>query len=277
LGDEVYQYGKILRPVNCAMAGLAVLIGAKIASGNFLTQPVLFAIIATFLICGAGNTINDYYDHEIDKINSPGRPIPSGEISLMSAYYYTLILFSVGIILSVFINKLAILVAVFNSTMLFLYAGRLKNEGFVGNLTVSYLVASPFLFGGIAVKNISVTLILVLCAGLANMGREIIKDVEDYNGDKAYAKTLPTKIGFKSSGQVASFFILLAVLASPLPYVLNLLSLGYLVTIVVADIIFLYVIVVFLKEVTVKSAGKTQRLIKIGMGIALLAFFLGSF
>ncbi len=277
MGDEVYQYGRITRPLNCAMAGLAVLIGAKIATENFLTLPVLFAVIATFLICGAGNTINDYYDHEIDKINSPGRPIPSGEISLISAYYYALTLFSAGIILSVFINKLAILVAVFNSAMLFLYAGRLKNEGFVGNLTVSYLVASPFLFGGVAVESISVTLILVLCAGLANVGREIIKDIEDYEGDKAYAKTLPTKIGFKSSGEAASFFITLAVLASPLPYLLNLLSLGYLVTIAVADIIFLYVMAVFLKDITVKSAGKTQRLIKIGMGIALLAFFLGSF
>ncbi|MFQ5975113.1 MAG: UbiA family prenyltransferase [Candidatus Hydrothermarchaeales archaeon] len=273
----MFQYGRIIRPVNCAMAGIAVLIGAKIASENFLTQGVFFAIIATFFICGAGNTINDYYDHEIDKINNPERPIPSGKISLKSAYYYALILFSLGIILSIFINKLAFIVAVFNSFLLFFYAGKLKTEGFVGNLTVSYLVASPFLFGGIAVEGVFVTLILVFCAGFANVGREIVKDIEDYEGDKAYAKTLPTIMGFNSSGWIAFLFIFLAVAISPLPFVFNLLNTGYLVIIATADILFLYVMAVFLKDITIKSAKRTQKLIKIGMGIALFAFFLGSF
>jgi geranylgeranylglycerol-phosphate geranylgeranyltransferase len=172
---------------------------------------------------------------------------------------------------------LAFIVAVFNSSLLYLYAGKLKNEGFVGNLTVSYLVASPFLFGGIAVERVSVTLILVLCAGLANVGREIIKDIEDYEGDKAFAKTLPTKIGFKSSGGIALVFILLAVVSSPLPYVFNLLNFTYLLVIAAADILFLYIMAVFLKDITVKSARKTQKMIKVGMALALAAFFIGSF
>lgn len=270
-------YMKILRPINCAMAGLAVVIGAKIATENFLTLGVFAALIATFLICGAGNVINDYFDYEIDKINNPKRPIPSGKVSLKSAYIYAIALFGIGIVVSTFINVLAFLVALLNSALLYAYAWKLKRGGFTGNVVVSYLVASPFLFGGIAVGGVFVTLLLVLCAAFANVGREIVKDIEDYEGDKGYAETLPIKIGFQRSAEIAVLFVLLAIVASPLPYIFGLLNVGYIIIIALADVLFLYVMIEFLKDVSMENAKETQKLIKVGMGIALFAFFVGSF
>jgi geranylgeranylglycerol-phosphate geranylgeranyltransferase len=260
------------------MVAIAVIIGATIASERVFTTDVFLALFAAFLICGAGNTINDYFDFEIDRINNPKRPIPAGKISLRAAYIYALSLFVVGVVLSFFIRyKLAFAIALFNSALLYVYAWNVKKRGGVEkNIAVSYLVASPFLFGGIAVGNPAVTLFLVLCAAFANVGREVIKDIEDYEGDKRFANTLPIKIGFRASAKIAGLFILLAILISPLPYLLNLLSFYYLVVVALADIIFIYVIADFLLNITPEKAGKTQKLIKAAMIIALLAFFIGS-
>ncbi|MDD4447831.1 MAG: UbiA family prenyltransferase, partial [Methanothrix sp.] len=67
-------YWEILRPFNCMMAAAAAIIGLAIARG---LDPLAAALIflTVFLITGAGNAINDYYDRDIDAINRPGRPI----------------------------------------------------------------------------------------------------------------------------------------------------------------------------------------------------------
>jgi geranylgeranylglycerol-phosphate geranylgeranyltransferase len=68
-----------MRLENCAMAGIAVLIGFIVAGGLLqLHYTVLaLAVVSAFLITGAGNAINDYYDRNADKKNAPHRPIPT--------------------------------------------------------------------------------------------------------------------------------------------------------------------------------------------------------
>ena len=100
------------------------------------------------MITGAGNVVNDYYDREIDAVNRPKRPIPSGRISPKSALNYSLILFAAGCLLAALVNQLCLLVAAFNSAILFFYARNLKTTPLAGNLCVAYLTGSTFLFGG---------------------------------------------------------------------------------------------------------------------------------
>ena len=69
-------YIEILRPVNAVMAVITVILMALIA-GRFDVD-VLLACVVVFTATGAGNVINDYFDHEIDRVNRPSRPIPSG-------------------------------------------------------------------------------------------------------------------------------------------------------------------------------------------------------
>lgn len=259
------------------MVGVAVIVGATIASKTFFTTKVYFAFLTAFLVCGAGNVINDYFDFEIDRINNPARPLPSGKISRRAAHVYALSLFAAGVALSILINEFALLIAAFNSTLLYTYAWKIKRSGGIGkNLTVSYLVASPFLFGGIAVGRAFVTLILVLLAGLANTGREILKDVEDLEGDRRFIKTLPVEMGVEKSALLASAFILAAVLISPLPYILGVLSRNYLIAVVLADAVFIYAALKFLKSRNAESAREAQKLVKLGMFFGLLAFLAGN-
>ncbi len=268
-------YLQILRPLNGVMAALAVLVGALIAAQN-LTAGALLAAIAAFIALGAGNVINDYYDYGIDRINNPSRPLPARKITLRAAHLYSLLLFFAGIGLSAFINALTLAIAVFNCSLLYAYAWKIKKAGGLRkNLTVSYLVASPFLFGGVAVGNPGVTLLLALLAALSNTSREIIKDIEDYEGDRQFAKTIPAALGFEKAARLAALFVALAILLSPLPYVLGILNKYYLALVIPADAYFAHAMARFVRNAGVEAARKTQRAIKQGMALALLAFVAG--
>jgi geranylgeranylglycerol-phosphate geranylgeranyltransferase len=269
-------YFEIIRPLNCLMAGIAVLVGVMVASGNLFAAGTFLGFIVAFIAAGAGFIINDYFDFDIDSINRPHRPLPSGKISLEWAHRLALLLFGAGILLSVSINPLALIIAVFNSLLLYLYGRKIKKAGGIEkNLTVSYLVASPFLFGGAVALNITPTLYLVLLAGLANTSREIVKDIEDFEGDRLFATTLPQKIGFDNSAKLAQGFMLAAVLLSPLPYITGTLGRYYLFFVFIANVLF-FASFAFLQNITVKNAKKTQRFIKLGMFLALVAFLIGT-
>ncbi|HQI69074.1 MAG TPA: UbiA family prenyltransferase, partial [Methanothrix sp.] len=119
--EGLRAYWEILRPFNGAMAAAAAIIGLAIAGG---LAPCATALIflAVFLVTGAGNAVNDYCDRQIDAVNRPGRPIPSGRISPRAALYYSMALFAAGSLLAGLVNSVCLLLAVFNSALLILYA-----------------------------------------------------------------------------------------------------------------------------------------------------------
>jgi geranylgeranylglycerol-phosphate geranylgeranyltransferase len=264
------------------MAGLAAVIGAVIAysatPGELVWMGLIF--ITVFVITGAGNGINDYFDANIDAINRPDRPIPSGRISTRFAYIFSIGLFAFGILISYFIGSpdsthIPFWIAIFNSFLLYLYASTLKRKVFVGNLSVSYLTGSTFLFGGAAYggKGIQVTLMLFFLSMLATFAREIVKTIEDIEGDKLDgASTLPILIGETRAAYVACAFGLLAVFLSPLPYFMGLFNEYYLVVVGIADVVFIYAMVQILR----KNPTASSKYFKVAMFLAMLAFIAGS-
>ncbi|MBI2578921.1 MAG: UbiA family prenyltransferase [Candidatus Aenigmarchaeota archaeon] len=263
-------YMQILRPLNGLMTSVAVWIGSIVAGAALVPgNAVILAMISAFLISGAGMVINDYYDIEIDKINKPERPLPSGKIAPKTAKTYSIVLFLLGISMSYFINLYAFATAVFVSAMLFAYAMKLKKMVLAGNIAVSALVGLSFVYGGLAVGSYFIPLLLAFLAFLANMGREIYKSIEDVLGDHKYgANTLPIKYGVLKAKMIASAFIVLAVLFSFVPYLLGLFNQVYLFFVVIADIAFI--------AATVAPARYSAKICKVAMNIALLAFFAAS-
>jgi geranylgeranylglycerol-phosphate geranylgeranyltransferase len=261
------------------MAGLAAVIGGFIAY-SAAPAPLLWLLpvfLTVFLVTGAGNAINDYFDAGIDAINRPDRPIPSGRITKESAYSFSIALFAAGVIISYFIglSRIPFFIAAFNSLLLYFYAFSLKRKVFVGNLSVAYLTGSTFLFGGAAFgeKGMRVTLVLFFLSMLATLGREIVKSIEDIDGDrKEGASTLPIRIGENPAAYAACTFGILAVILSPLPYLMNLFNAPYLYVVGIADALFLYAVVLILK----KNPSASSKYFKIAMFFALLAFIAGS-
>ena len=280
------SYLSILRPFNCAMTGIGILIGSIVAGGIGVFEvgnglSVLLAMGVGFLAAGGGNALNDFVDFEGDKINHPERPLPSGIIQRENARIYAGLLFLSAFLLSFTVSHFCILIAGLNIGLMVLYELRLKQKGFVGNLAISWLTGSVFLFGGAALytepiphalgsSEILATLVLSLLAFLSSAGREIIKDIEDIEGDKD-RMTLPMKVGKERATMLGALFIFSAVLLSPLPYyAFKLFSWLYLLFVFPADVLFVIAIINIQK-----NPGRSQKMAKLAMLIALLSFFVG--
>jgi geranylgeranylglycerol-phosphate geranylgeranyltransferase len=292
-------YLELMRPGNCIMSLVAVAIGALLASGGNLTifinpSPVHLAVAVVFLITGAGNVINDYLDLEADRINKPKRPIPSGRVSPRAALVFSISLFTVGIILSGFLTWYALALAVFNAALLVAYSYYLQNKVLLGNIAVGYLVGSTFLFGGAALGNLYLPFLLMLLAMFSTISREVVKDLEDLEGDrKGFLKRLASgtkriaeRFGIKDRGAelriekgrakaIAAASMLTAMAASPLPYLLGVLGLPYLVVLVPTIVVFLVALVTIIRASTKKEFASASRFIKLGMNLGLLAFIAG--
>jgi len=262
-------YLKITRPIDGLMAALAVFIGYFIVSAGLLSLPiVLLAMLSVFLFSGAGIVLNDYFDFEMDKINAPHRPLPSGQIKKQHALYYSIILFILAIALAAMINIWCLALALLNTVLEILYAWKFKKIALLGNFTDSWFPASSFLYGALAFGSLGIAPVLAGLAFLANNGREIHGDLEDIAGDKKHnAKTLPILIGEKKSLLVGNLFILAAVILSIVPFYLGLMNLNYLIVVLLADAVFVYSMFV--------SPSKNQKFTKIAMVIAMLAFVVG--
>ncbi len=85
----------ITRPVNSLVAGLAAIVAYLIDTGTVIPETLLLFLIVA-LITAAGNVINDFFDAEIDAINRPDRPIPSGAVSSGAARGFAVMLFLAG-------------------------------------------------------------------------------------------------------------------------------------------------------------------------------------
>jgi len=265
------SYLRILRPLNCIMAVVAAYIGALISGLNFIPDLILiYAFISVFLICAGGMVINDYFDVEIDKINRPNRPIPSGKMGKYTALIYSILLFAVGLYFAFRINYTALGMAVFAAAVLVAYAGYFKKVILVGNILVSALVALTFIYGALINMNYMSTLFLALLAFLSNTGREIFKDAEDVLGDKKlHVISLPIKYGVHKARAAATLFIIAAVILSFVPFFLGIFGFVYLFFVTIADIVFVVAVSVPIRYST--------KLIKIAMIVALIAFLVAAF
>ncbi|MEE9223808.1 MAG: UbiA family prenyltransferase [Thermoplasmata archaeon] len=272
---------KLIRPLNVMLAAGAVFIGSFVAMGTDVAGadiliPVLLACLAAGLVTGAGNVLNDYSDRDTDRVNHPERPIPSGQVSPKSALSLSVVMFLLSLPLAFLINVECFLLAGLNVLVLVSYERSLKRKGFLGNVEVSWLTGSIFIFGGFAAYNgdfnaFGGTFFLALLAFFASLGREIAKDIQDIDGD-VDRMTLPKRIGVKKASRSAAFFFLVAVLLSFEPPFFNLLNFYYLPIVIVADIIFIYS-----STLLTRNPQKASSLAKMGMMMALLAFVIGGF
>lgn len=264
----------ISRPVNAVAAGLATVVAYLIATDTLVFEVLLLFATAT-LVTAAGNVINDYFDVEIDRVNRPDRPIPSGRVTLSAALAFAATLFVGGILVSLLTSGLCIAIAVVNSVLLVAYAARLKRTPLWGNIAVSYLSASMFLFGGALGGLHALTRVLpfAVMTFFAMLARELVKDAEDVEGDRASgAVTVPIQYGIRFTTTLSLVCALFAVAASLGPYWWW--GIWYLAGILLIDAIILAACIRAIRCRTpteVKGSG-ASTLLKAGMFASLVVF-----
>ncbi|MEM0374251.1 MAG: UbiA family prenyltransferase, partial [Sulfolobales archaeon] len=98
---------QLVRIHNVLGSSIGAITGFLIAS-NWALDKLQYLILSAAIVgltSAGGYVINDIYDIEIDKINKPKRPLPSGKVSIKEAWYITIVFFSISIISSVFLNN----------------------------------------------------------------------------------------------------------------------------------------------------------------------------
>lgn len=277
-------YIEILRPGNALMGAISIILVAII--DKTISIPIILAMIAVFFETAAGNVINDYFDYNIDLVNKPKRPIPSGRISLKNGKNYAYFLFLAGTVCGFLIsyltdNWIPFIIVLIADVILYLYAYKLKTTPLIGNLAVGFMTGFGFVFGGFTINNpdiILTSIFLGFFAFVMTTAREIVKDIEDVEGDKKDgARTLPILIGKKTPAILATILIIVDCALCPLLYVYHIFGTLYLIIIAIAVILFIYSAILILKSQDEATAHKSSKLLKIGMLIAFLSFALGSF
>ena len=210
------HYIALTRPGNAILTSIAVIAGAFIAKGpedilNFQTEIAICCVSAMMLV-GGGNALNDYNDRESDKKNHPKRPIPSGKISAENALTFAQILLGLGLVILIFTldNKMPFVIALLGVITLIAYENGLKAAGIAGNIAVGLMSGAVFLYAGMAVNDPGPTIWMFGLAILATITREIVKDIQDLEGDKDRF-TLPAKIGIGVSLNLATLILLVAI------------------------------------------------------------------
>ena len=283
---------ELMRLEHGFMIAIAILVGSVIAVKSLPMYEKFILVFCTALFLEASTfALNDYFDLEIDKKNKrTDRPLVRGDLSPISAVYLFVIFFPLGIICSYFVNLTCFVIALITALFALLYDVKLKKIKLIGNFFIAYTMAIPFVFGGAAVLsnniikiNLSPTIFIVACiAFLAGAGREIMKDVMDFKGDKEKGvKSFPKYIGMRVSSMFAAIFFFIAIALSFLPFLIQ--SYGvyyqnyyYLLLILITDIILLYIAILLIgkKQVNMKLYRKMTLF---ALFVGLCAFLLGAF
>lgn len=223
---KIAAFFQLIRPINALMFVLGVCLGAYLAGGSSIFdlfwQQVVYASLSALLIgCGA-NAINDYYDVEIDKINRPDRPIPAQLLTEQTVANIWGMLSILGIIFGFLCSWKHGLIAIFSVLLLFLYSARLKGMPFIGNLVVAFIVAIGIVFGALIEGLNAYVGFAFGFAFLTNLIREIVKDIQDVDGDLwGNAKTLAVVWGTQKTLGLVVFLTALLLLLGLFPYLVG--------------------------------------------------------
>ena len=278
---RIYACLRLMRIVNSVMVGFAVLVALAIATGRdfftFETLDYIAGFLVGFTISASAMVLNDIADIEIDKINAPNRPLPSGIISNRQAFICYLVLVFIGIVASLRAGLDSLTVVVAAVIVSALYDLRLKVSGFMGNVAVAFSTSLPFLYAFTFTNNPNYTvLVFWAMVFLSVLAREIVKDIADVEGDKVKGvKSLPILVGERKAAFIAGMFNLLAVLLSPIPVVYGLVNeTVYSGFVIIVDFALLYSSYRVIINPQREEALRQKRIMLFAMMIGLVGFVL---
>ena len=217
-GSKLAAYAELMRVHNLLGTALGVFAGSLLVQ-HLSLFPLVLAVASATLVAAGGYVVNDYFDIEIDRINKPERPIPSGRVSPKEAYALSLTLLFAGAVAGFLVGPVTGAFAALNAVLMYYYSKWIKKTGLPGNLTVAFSTASTILYGALAelewggeLVKLWTVLPVYAMVFLMTLSREIVKGVEDYVGDsKAGVRTLAVVKGPRNALKVALVLLLTSV------------------------------------------------------------------
>lgn len=251
----------LLRPELPIAAGICVVAGELLGGGRIPTLGEAFlGFLIGFLVSSSEMTVNDYFDIDVDKVNHPERPLPSGRIKPWEAAFFAVLLTIAGLAASLLWSLTVLGLASLVWVVGILYNWRYKETGLPGNLMVSFSVAMTFVLGGVAATGFpnGVVLSFGASAFLFDLSEEISASAMDAAGDelrsvKSWARTRGKDYALRVSAVLLAVFILLTFV----PFVMGWLGIAYLILASVADLSVVVLAALLLKSETIEE-GRTR-------------------
>jgi len=199
-------YWILLRPVNLGIIiltmGLFMMHASRWNVQNLRWPDSLFVLLAVLFTAAAGYVINDILDIEEDIINKPEKRIIAKHISIRSGVIFYSILLLCSIVFGFLTGWSMGLICVLISILLYFYSSDLKGTTLWGNILVSLMNGVVVFFSaqGVDEKFNGYFAEYAFLAFLITMVREVVKDIEDTEGDKAKEyETFPIVYGSRKS------------------------------------------------------------------------------
>ena len=208
---KILQIFQLIRLNNIVIANLVIIVVAVILQISW-TNLILHAMLTISSVMAMGNILNDILDILPDQISHPNRPLPSKSIHVWEAKIMLFIFFIIMYISSSHLNSLAQQHLYFIILpLLILYNFHLKKLPLIGNIIIALLLGYVFIFTEIVLNaSYHILYIPALLAFGLSLIREIMKDLQDYLGDKKHnINTLPVVCGEYASLYILNSIVLL--------------------------------------------------------------------
>lgn len=192
----------MMRPINIFIGIISVYISSILLGITIFNPDILHIVVVVSGTIAISNLINDIFDIKTDKINRPKKQKVLNKIKISKVIYIIIILF-IAIQFSLYnLNNISqnyfhfiILPIIVTYTPIF------KSIPLIGNILIGFTLGSVFLFTEISLtENLDLLCVPALLATYLTILRELIKDIEDYNGDLLNGiNTFPVYFGIKAS------------------------------------------------------------------------------
>jgi geranylgeranylglycerol-phosphate geranylgeranyltransferase len=275
---KLSAYFQLSRPLNVLITFVSIPVACWIAGGTpFLWFVFLSAGSTGALVAAGANAINDAFDIDIDRINRPYRPLPSGALTPMEAKRMWWIVSITAVGINLYLNSTALLITVFSIAILYFYSARLKRTVLAGNLVVGLMTGVAFIYGGVVVGKIERAVVPAIFAFFVNLARELLKDIEDMEGDRIeHAVTLPVKYGIKPSLLLATASLLILIFATITAAIFTLYHSAFLYIVLVADCLIGVSIILMWQDHSSMAMRRVSTILKISMIFGLISIVAGS-
>ncbi|MHA1239848.1 MAG: UbiA family prenyltransferase [Promethearchaeota archaeon] len=276
---------KLIR-IELCLFGTIVFFVSGILAGDLIgfQSEYIVGFLIIFLSEAGAFAINDYIDYEIDvKNNRSDRPLVLGLISKKSALVIAIILLAINLILILFLNGIALILALISIPTFYIYSLGLKKLVIVKNILIAYSYAGIILFGSLVTDSILEPIIIyfALMGLIVGLGSEIMFDIADVEGDKELGvNSIPNKFGVKSAAKVSVVFYFIIIIMDPLPFFVLIDSRLYLdplflILILIPVISYVFLSISLLKNQTKENTSKLRKLIFVIMQVGVLSYLIG--
>ena len=249
--------------------------GQILAAGGFPPlQIAILGFICGFTLSASALILNDYFDYEVDLINAPERPLPSGAVTRPEVIGLTAVTTLAGFAAALALGFSALLISIVFWFIGFLYNWRYKQTGLPGNLMVCASVGVTFILGAVTMQAPwnPIVWTFALMAFFIDLGEEIAGDAMDMEGDKKRSsRSIALVKGKRFALRISIILWGLVILMSLLPILMGWLGTGYLVTILIMDGVLVVFSIRLWKSQTPEAGRKAMRGAYIGSTIGIIA------